>query len=354
MERHEIESKLRGTGMDNEDTRHQVISVFPTLSAVVEYKSFKAVAYLTSFMEDAKLIYGYNPGTEVFVDEIHRHPEVEKLVKKDMPFLFRTKPAEYNFENKLITKCSFPHLKIFSGPLRTEYDFQNRLRRYRVKNTGEDDVAYISETGHFAPPLINFNYNPATTLEENMKEFKQEQFKINPENMFLTCTKFQRWVFEKATVTRPDRKIHYEQLLRTPKEKRYDLSFLNTYMYPDEDSDDVILNVNNYFEMELYRNENLQGLIGLSKELYFDLFPKLMENLHKDSVWIKDHVQLRRRMDKFGVPFHLIGLIAANTKIPHIREICLYYMIADAIAKILSFAIFDKYLDVTFEVTTGA
>ena len=94
-------------------------------------------------------------------------------------------------------------MTIYAGPERYFDEFYNKSKKStKKKSTNDDDVYYIHETGLISPPEINFFYNPALRLDQNLKEYEQNKHKINHELMFSNCSVFERWLFEQSSKTK--------------------------------------------------------------------------------------------------------------------------------------------------------
>jgi len=81
---------------------NQNMGAFPSFHAYVEYKGFFAIGYMTTFKDDAKVIYGYNPELEVFLNETTTtFTKTNNLLYKEIALLYKSQEREYNFENKV-------------------------------------------------------------------------------------------------------------------------------------------------------------------------------------------------------------------------------------------------------------
>lgn len=74
-------------------------NMYCSLSAVVEYKGMLAYGYGTACMEDGKMIYGYYPGNEYFMNDLRYYPKVEKFFYEEIVENFKTQERNFNFEN---------------------------------------------------------------------------------------------------------------------------------------------------------------------------------------------------------------------------------------------------------------
>ncbi len=239
-------------------------------------------------------------------------------------------------------------MKLYAGPQRTFDDFQNRVKKYssvRKKNPNEEDMIYITETGYTTPPEINFFFNPALSIERNRQEFERNKFKVNLDSMFLECSAYERWMFEAASRTDQSHRVSPTILLETEPSARYDISFLNTLIGPMDEYIDIEFTVRDYWDQELYKNQNLKELLELSNLVYFKKLPDLITSLEENSHEIIDIYKFKRFFKKFGIPLRHVGIVANNIKIPHITELCIDFMVAVSICKILSFGMIERYFD---------
>ena len=239
-------------------------------------------------------------------------------------------------------------MKIYAGPQRTFDDFQNRVKKFnsmRKKNPNEEDMIYIADIGYLTPPEINFFFNPALSIEKNKEEFERNKFKVKPDSMFLDCTAYERWMFETASRTDQTHRISPAVLLETDPSARYDISFLNTVIDSMDEYIDIEFTVRDFWDHQLYKNENLKELLELSNIVYFKKIPELVTLLEENSHNIVDIYKFKRAFKKLGIPLRHAGIVANNIKIPHISELCIDYMVATTICKVLAFGMIERYFD---------
>lgn len=324
------------------------------MQSLIDYKGLRVLVTLTTFLRDAQQVLGYNNQTEHYIFALPSYPKTYSLVFEELGPLYHVEPKVYDFEEKDRKQCHFPSLKIFHGPERTLADFQNKDKRAvtRVsKQSYDTDTAYIAEVGIMTPPEINFHYNPVMTLQKNQEEYKQGKYKIKPEMMFIGCSAFERWAFEKASQTRTNKRIALRLLLREPFDKKYDLSFINVTVFPNDELLDINLSIKHLFELELYKDKNLLDLVELSNKVFFERLPLLLEDIRRHPMEITDVRRLLRTMASFDIEARHIGIVAVNISYPHIRDMCVEYMAAMAISKILAYTFYEKNKNVSSCVT---
>ncbi len=80
----------------------QSVNMIMPVCSMTEYKGAIGYVLMTTFIDDAKLIYGYNSAQDMFANELTAYPNALKMVYKELASIFRTKEMEYNMENKVI------------------------------------------------------------------------------------------------------------------------------------------------------------------------------------------------------------------------------------------------------------
>lgn len=88
--------------------------IFPTLETLVRYKGLTGFGYNLIYLEDTKLVYGFNPQNDKFTFDLPQYPQFEKVFLKEFPRLTKTEESKYNFDNRVelsyedFTVCALP------------------------------------------------------------------------------------------------------------------------------------------------------------------------------------------------------------------------------------------------------
>ena len=71
------------------------------MCAYNEYKGMIGYTTMNTFMDDAKLIYGYNNAQETFVDDLSMYQNANSFINKELPSIFKVRQMGYNIDNKV-------------------------------------------------------------------------------------------------------------------------------------------------------------------------------------------------------------------------------------------------------------
>lgn len=325
------------------------ISAYIPLQSIVDYKGVRAHVITMAYTKGSQQVLGYSPENEQYVYMLQNYPKTFTLVCEELPTLFHTDPRIYNYEEKVEEKCFFPNLRVFQGPERTLADFQlkEKSKQQRsLKTTYDFEAVYIPELGIATPPEVNFHYNPVLTFEQNLEEYETGKFTIKPEKKFANCTAFERWAFHEASETRTNKRVNLGLLLDQPFTEKYNLSCINVIVMGNDDLLDANLSVKHLFDLELYKRPDLQKLADLSNKTFFEKFPLLLKDLNDKPMATTNIHQLLRLMASHQIDERHIAVVAINSKIPHIKDIAVEHMVAQAIMKLLSYSFATKHMKV--------
>lgn len=328
------------------------------MSAVVEYKGILAYGYGTACMDDGKMIYGYFPGNEYFINDLRYYPKVERFFYEEVVENFKTQERNYNFENavisiscQMVSRAAYPLMKIFVGARRDYTDFQRskKSNKDKKKIAPEDEVYYFVDAGQMTPTEINFTYNPALSLERNLQEKSDLTAQASESSMFKNITAYERHIFHFASRTRQDHRLPEGLMFKQPRGRRFDMSYLNLYILSQEEYLDIELSVREYFAENLSKSIELQELMGLSNKIYYEYIPKVISVIEQNPTAIRNAEGLLKLMRENFVQERHLGIIADNMNVPHVRAIAVEYMLAKCISKIIGYHFVDKFIEVVLD-----
>lgn len=248
----------------------------------------------------------------------------------------------------MVGRAAYPLMKIFVGPRRDYTDFQRSKKSTKDKKkvAPEDEVFYFVDAGPMTPTEINFTYNPALSLERNLMEKRDLGSQASEAMMFKGITAHERFIFHFASRTRQDHRLPEGLMFRQPKGRRFDMSFLNLYILNQEEYLDIELSVKEYFAENLSKKIELRELMGLSAQVFYEFIPLVISKIEEQPTAIRNAEGLLKLMRENFVEERHLGIIANNTKVPHVKAIAVEYMLGKCIAKVIGYHFVDKFIEV--------
>lgn len=196
---------------------------------------------------------------------------------------------------KILQSVPYPLLRLHLGVEKTVDDFQFKTKKIgkRALEEEEDNILLFSTVGHITPPEVNFFYNPALSLWRNIELDKTNSLKVNSDDMYRDCNSFEKFCFLKSSITHKNKRIRPELLIGLDTDEIYDSSFLNTYIDNNDDYNDVVLNVQNFYTERLYENTEFKKLLSLTRKVYFERLPKVLKEIEETDFHYHSSDQLK-------------------------------------------------------------